>query len=171
MLGQAHCVRTIGVTGLHEQMLAYNKFLWAHQDFYNVHGHQKEWQLWKRLLKDQEGYRVEDSDEPLDKEETIRMEMIPGAESVGILELDMLIKMPMPDEDPEEEVEKEIHWQATAHMRAYRWSRGEEVESDAEMYEDLEPLLVQEVELEENKEKREKVVDVDIAGLSGTKAS
>ncbi len=39
------------------------------------------------------------------------------------------------------------------HIRVYRRSRGEEVESDAEMYEDLEPLLVQEVELEGNKEK------------------
>ncbi len=28
-------------------------------------------------------------------------------ESVSILELDALIKMPMPDKDPEEEVEKE----------------------------------------------------------------
>ncbi len=34
------------------------------------------------------------------------MEMISGVESISILELDMLIKMPMPDEDPEEEVEK-----------------------------------------------------------------
>ncbi len=33
--------------------------------------------------------------------------MVLGAESVGIPELDALIKMPMPEEDPEEEVEKE----------------------------------------------------------------
>ncbi len=88
-------------------MLARNKFLWACQDFYNVHGHQKEWQLWKWLLKDQEGYRVEDSDEPLDKEEEVRNDMVPGMESIGVLELDALIKMPMPEEDLEEEVEKE----------------------------------------------------------------
>ncbi len=42
---------TVGIAGLHEQMLARNKFLRAHQDFYNAHGRQKEWQLWKRLLK------------------------------------------------------------------------------------------------------------------------
>ncbi len=85
--------------------------------------------------------------------------MIPGAESVGILELDALIKMPMPDEDLEEEVEKELCQQATARMRAYKRSRGEEVESEVEMYEDLEPLLVQEVELEG---------DIVMAGPSST---
>ncbi len=119
--------------------------------------------MWKRLLKDQEGYRF--------KEETIHMEMIPGAESIGIPELDALIKMPIPEENPEEEAEKEVRQQAMAYMRAYRWSRSEEVESEVELYEDLEPLLVQEVELEGNKEKGEKVVDVDIAGPSGIEAS
>ncbi len=48
-------------------------------------------------------------------------------------------------------------------MRAYRWSRGEEVESEVELYEDLEPLLVQEVELEGE--------DIVMVGLSGAKAS
>ncbi len=56
-------------------MLAHNKFLRARHDFYNPHRHQKEWQLWKRLLKGQEGYRVEDSDEPLDKKEEVREDM------------------------------------------------------------------------------------------------
>ncbi len=51
---------------------------------------------------------MEDSDEPLDLEEEVRNDMVPGADSIGILELDMLIKMPMPDEDPEEEAEKEL---------------------------------------------------------------
>ncbi len=74
--------------------------------------------------------------------------MVPGADSVGIPELDALIKMPMPQEDPEEEAEREVRRQATARMRAYRRFRGEEVESEIEMYEDLEPVLVQEVELE-----------------------
>ncbi len=69
---------------------------------------------------DQEGYRVEDADEPLDKEEEICMGMIPGAESVGILELDAMIKMPMPEENPEEEVEKELRRQATVRMRAFK---------------------------------------------------
>ncbi len=50
-----------------------------------------------------------------------------------------------------------------AQMRAYKQSRGEEVESEVELYEDLEPLLVQEVELERE--------DVVMAGLSGTEAS
>lgn len=45
ILNKLFWVGTVSVTGLHEQMLAYNKFLWAHQDFYNAHGHQKEWQL------------------------------------------------------------------------------------------------------------------------------
>ncbi len=53
-------------------------------------------------------YRVEDSDEPLDLEEEVRNDMVPGADSIGIPELDALIKMPMPDEDPEEEAEKEL---------------------------------------------------------------
>ncbi len=50
---------------------------------------------------------MEDSDELLDKEEEVRDDMVPGTESVGIPELDTLIKMPMPEEDPEEEAEKE----------------------------------------------------------------
>ncbi len=33
--------------------------------------------------------------------------MVPGMESVSVPELDALIKMPMPEEDPEEEAEKE----------------------------------------------------------------
>ncbi len=45
ILNKSFWVGTIGVSGLHEQMLAHNKFLQAHQDFYNVHKHQKEWQL------------------------------------------------------------------------------------------------------------------------------
>ncbi len=123
-----------------------------------MHGHRKEWQLWKRLLKGQDGYRVEDSDEPLDLEEEVRNDMVPGADSVGIPELDALIKMPMPDEDPEEEAEKELRWQATARRRAYNRERGIE-EGDGEMYEDLESILVQ-----------EGVEDVSMAGPSGAKA-
>ncbi len=114
ILNKSFWVGQIGAAGLHQQMLARNKFLRARRDFYNVHGRRKEWQLWKRLLKDQEGYRVEDSDEPLDLEEEVREDMVPGAESVGIPELDVLIKMPMPDVDPEEEAEKEFRRQATA---------------------------------------------------------
>ncbi len=49
---------------------------------------------------------MEDSDEPLDLEEEVREDMVLGTESVGIPELDVLIKMPMPDVDPEEEAEK-----------------------------------------------------------------
>ncbi len=120
ILNKSFWVRTVGVAGLHEQMLARNKFLRAHRDFYNAHGCRKEWQLWKWLLKGQEGYRVEDSDEPLDLEEEVRGTMVPGADSVGIPELDALIKMPMPEEDTEEEAEKEVRRQVTAHMRAYR---------------------------------------------------
>ncbi len=99
----------------------------------------------ERLLKDQEGYRVEDSDEPLDLEEEVREDMVPGTESVSIPELDVLIKMPMPDVDPEEEAEKELRQQATARMRAYNRERGIEVESEGEMYKDLESILVQEL--------------------------
>ncbi len=105
---------------------------------------------------------MEDSDEPLDLEEEVRGDMVPGAESVGIPELDALIKMPMPKEDPE--VEKEVRRQVMVCMRAYRRSRGEEVESEIEMYKDLEPLLVQEVEVEEGE-------DVHMAGPSGAEAS
>ncbi len=86
ILNMSFWVRQIGTAGLHQQMLACNKFLWACWDFYNAHGQCKEWQLWKRLLKDQEEYRVEDSDEPLDLEEEVREDMVPGAESVGIPE-------------------------------------------------------------------------------------
>ncbi len=48
-------------------------------------------------------------------------------------------------------------------MRAYKQSRGEEVESEVELYEDLEPLLVQEVELEGE--------DIVMVGPSGAEAS
>ncbi len=71
ILNKSFWVGTVGVSSLHKQMLARNKFLRAHWEFYNVHGCRKEWQLWKRLLKGQEGYRVEDSDEPLNKEEEV----------------------------------------------------------------------------------------------------
>ncbi len=37
ILNKSFWVGTVGVTGLHEQMLARNKFLWAHRDFYNAH--------------------------------------------------------------------------------------------------------------------------------------
>ncbi len=158
ILNKSFWVGTVGVTGLHEQMLARNKFLQARREFYNAHGHRKEWQLWKRLLKGQDGYWVEDSDEPLDLEEEVRNDMVPGTDSVGIPELDALIKMPMPDEDPEEEVEKELQWQAMARRRAYNQERGIE-ESDGEMYEDLESILVQ-----------EEVEGVSMAGPSGTEA-
>ncbi|KAK0449356.1 hypothetical protein EV421DRAFT_1732628 [Armillaria borealis] len=96
ILNKLFWIGSISAAGLHDKMLAHNKFLQAHQDFYNTCGHQVEWQLWKRLLKDQEGYRVEDLDKPLDLEKEIRTDMIPGAESIGIPELDALIKMPMP---------------------------------------------------------------------------
>ncbi len=58
-----------------------------------------------------------------------------------------------------------------ARIRAYKQSRGEKVESEMEMYEDLEPVLVQEVELEGDKEKETEVVDVDMVGPSSTDAS
>ncbi len=45
---------------------------------------------------------------PLDEKKEVQKEMIPEAESISILELDALIKMPMPKEDLEEEVEKEL---------------------------------------------------------------
>ncbi len=166
LLNKSFWVGTTGADGLHKQMLARNKFLWACQDFYNVKGHQKEWQLWKRLLKDQEEYRVEDSDELLDKEEEVRNDMVPGVESVGVLELDALIKMPMPEEDPVEEAEKEARRQATAQMRAYKWSKGKEVESKVELYKDLELVLVQEM----NEEERELGEDVNMVDLSSAKA-
>ncbi|PBK77838.1 hypothetical protein ARMSODRAFT_968131 [Armillaria solidipes] len=146
ILNKSFWIRSVGITSLCDKMLAHNKFLQACQDFYNMRGHQVEWQLWKRLLKDQEGYRVKDLDEPLDLEEEICNDMIPGAESISIPELDALIKMPMPYLDSEEEVEKERHRQATARLRAERHEKGEVAESEVEMYEDLELVLVQEVE-------------------------
>ncbi len=39
ILNKSFWVGTVRVAGLHEQMLAYNKFLRARQEFYNVHGH------------------------------------------------------------------------------------------------------------------------------------
>ncbi len=111
---------------------------------------------------------MEDSDEPLDKEEKVREDTVPGTESIGISELDALFKMPMPNEDLEEEVEKEVQWQVIARMRAFKRSRGEEVK-DEEVYEDLEPVLVQEMDGE--KERETEVVDVNMAGLSGIKTS
>ncbi|KAK0449942.1 hypothetical protein EV421DRAFT_1899430 [Armillaria borealis] len=158
ILNKLFWIGSIGAADLRDKMLACNKFLRACWDFYNAHGRRVEWQLWKRLLKDQEGYRVEDSDEPLDLEEEIRNDMIPGAESVGILELDALIKMPMPELDPEEEAKKERCRQVTARLRVERHEKGEVVESEVEMYEDLEPVLVQGVEKEK---------DVEMAGPSG----
>ncbi|PBK62703.1 hypothetical protein ARMSODRAFT_980541 [Armillaria solidipes] len=161
ILNKSFWIGTVGAAGLCEKMLARNKFLRARRDFYNAHGRRVEWQLWKQLLKDQEGYRVEDSDEPLDLEEQIRTDMIPGAESVGIPDLDVMIKMPMPAEDPEEEAEKERRRQAMAKMRANKREKGEAVESEAEMYEDLEQVLVQE----------EVGKDVEMAGPSGADAA
>ncbi|KAK0429525.1 hypothetical protein EV421DRAFT_1914619 [Armillaria borealis] len=141
-----------------------NKSFWIRTvDFYNTCGCWVEWQLWKQLLKDQEGYWVEDSDEPLDLEEEVQQDMIPGAESVGIPELDALIKMPIPELNLEEEVEKERCRQAMARLRAEKREKGEVVESEVEMYEDLEPVLVQEVE--KGKE------DVEMVGPSGTDAA
>ena len=104
-------------------------------------------------MKDQEGYQVENLDEPLDLEEEIREEMVPGVDTIGIPELDALIKMPMPEMDPKEEVEREFQWQVMVRMRAFKWSRGEEVKGEVEMYEDLEPLLVQKMEEEKEMEK------------------
>ncbi len=51
---------------------------------------------------------MEDSNEPLDLEEEVRDDMIPGMESIGIPDLNVLIKMPMPEVNPEEEAEKEL---------------------------------------------------------------
>ncbi|PBK71394.1 hypothetical protein ARMSODRAFT_973824 [Armillaria solidipes] len=120
--------------------------------------------LWKRLLKDQKGYRVEDSDELLDLEEEIHQDIIPRAESVGILDLNMMIKIPMPKLDLEKETEKECHRQATAKIRAKTWEKDEKVESEVEMYKDLELVLVQEMEKE--KEKDVKIVDLSDASVS-----
>ncbi len=52
-------------------------------------------------------------------------------------------------------------------MRAFKRSRGEDVEE--EMYEDLEPVLVQEMDGEEEREPE--VEDVNMVGLSSVKAS
>ncbi|KAK0456927.1 hypothetical protein EV421DRAFT_1923189 [Armillaria borealis] len=161
ILNKLFWIGTVGAAGLREKMLARNKFLRACRDFYNARGRRVEWQLWKRLLKDQEGYRVEDSDEPLDLEEEVRQDMIPRAESVGIPELDALIKMPMPELDLEEETEKERRWQVTARLRVEKREKGEAVESEVEMYKDLEPVLVEEVEKEK---------DVEMAGPSSADA-
>lgn len=94
--------------------------------------------------------------------------MVPGTESVDILDLDALIKMPIPEVNPEEEVEKELYWQATMQMRAYRWEKDIEVESETKMYEDLEPVLIQKVGIEVEKEKE--VENVNMVGLSSTTA-
>ncbi|PBK71419.1 hypothetical protein ARMSODRAFT_973840 [Armillaria solidipes] len=163
ILNKSFWIGTVGTAGLHDKMLACNKFLQACRDFYNTHGHRVEWQLWKRLLKDQEGYRVEDSDELLDLEEKIHNDMIPGVESVGILDLDAMIKMPMPELDLEEEAEKEHRRQETAKLRAKKHEKSEAVESEIEMYKDLELVLVQEVEIEKK--------DVEMAGPSGSDAA
>ncbi|SJK99875.1 uncharacterized protein ARMOST_03186 [Armillaria ostoyae] len=83
------------------------------------------------------------------------------AESVGIPDLDAMIKMPMPTEDLEEEAEKERRQQVTAKMRANKHEKGEEVESEVEVYEDLEQVLVQD-EVEK---------DVEMVGPSGADAA
>ncbi len=51
---------------------------------------------------------MEDLEELWDLEEEVQDDMVSGAESISILNLDALIKMPMPELDPEEEVEKEL---------------------------------------------------------------
>ncbi len=56
-------------------------------------------------------------------------------------------------------------------MRAYRQFRGEEVESEIEMYEDLEPVLVQEVKLEGVGAKGMEGEDIVMAGPSGATSS
>ncbi|SJL12783.1 uncharacterized protein ARMOST_16214 [Armillaria ostoyae] len=122
ILNKLFWIGTVSATSLCNKMLACNKFLQAHWDFYN------------------EGYRVEDLDEPLDLKEEICNNMIPGAESVGILDLDVMIKMLMPKLDPEEEAEKEHCRQEMAKLRAKKCEKGEAVESEIEMYEDLEPV-------------------------------
>ncbi len=53
-------------------------------------------------------------------------------------------------------------------MRAFKRSKGEEVESEVEMYKDLEPVLVQEMDGEKE---RETEVDVNMVGPSGAKTS
>ncbi len=39
ILNKSFWIGTASVSGLHEQMLACNKFLQAQWDFYNMHGH------------------------------------------------------------------------------------------------------------------------------------
>ncbi len=39
ILNKLFWVRTVSAAGLYKQMLAHNKFLHAHHDFYNAHGH------------------------------------------------------------------------------------------------------------------------------------
>ncbi len=56
----------------------------------------------------------------------------------------------------------------TAWMRAYKREKSEEMESEVEMYKDLEPVLVQEVELVGEREKE--MEEVDMVCLSSTKA-
>ncbi len=51
---------------------------------------------------------MDDSHEPLDLGEEVWNDMVRGMDSVGIPELAALIKMPMPDENPEQEAEKEL---------------------------------------------------------------
>lgn len=50
-------------------------------------------------------------------------------------------------------------------MRVYKWERGEEIESEVELYEDLELVLVQEVEKDKDKD------NVEMVGPSSTNAS
>ncbi|SJL05249.1 uncharacterized protein ARMOST_08615 [Armillaria ostoyae] len=45
ILNKLFWIRSVSAAGLYEKMLVCNKFLWARQDFYNVHGCQVEWQL------------------------------------------------------------------------------------------------------------------------------
>ncbi|PBK92655.1 hypothetical protein ARMGADRAFT_1030891 [Armillaria gallica] len=114
ILNKSFWIETVSTASLHKQMPVHNKFLQAHQNFYNVH----------RLLKDQEGYRVKDSGKPLDLEKKIHMNMIPGAESINILDLNPIIKIHMPELYLEEKVEKELQWQAIVRMRAYKVGKG-----------------------------------------------
>ncbi len=45
ILNKSFWIGTASASGLHEQMLACNKFLWACWDFYNAQRCRKEWQL------------------------------------------------------------------------------------------------------------------------------
>ncbi len=71
--------------------------------------------------------------------------------------------MPMPEGNPEEEVEKELWQQVMAQIRVYKQKKGIEVESEVEIYEDLELVLVQEVVQEQE--------NVSMVGPSGTGSS